>query len=215
MSALNASGTFPVVGRAFGSRPEQRGAATVAAFAAAAVWMFLYEATKEAILPDLSPWQSHSITIVVSAATAAVVANFSMRRQSIVLQTLAQEEARSARLELRQAALAESEARYRLLVEASPEAIAVHRRGRLLYVNAAGAALDPVTTALVGALRGRHVRPHELRTNPSDRRRCALRRALSRLPSTATQASWGTLGVSWWQVRAERIRRGHRSAGAL
>jgi len=152
MSALNASGTFPVVGRAFGSRPEQRGAATVAAFAAAAVWMFLYEATKEAILPDLSPWQSHSITIVVSAATAAVVANFSMRRQSIVLQTLAQEEARSARLELRQAALAESEARYRLLVEASPEAIAVHRRGRLLYVNAAGAALvgvdDPAS--LVG-----------------------------------------------------------------
>ncbi len=138
--------------RAFGSQPEQRIAATIAAFAAAAGWMLLYEATKEAILPDLSPWQSHSITIVISAITAAVLANVSMRRQSIVWQTLADEEARSARLELRQAALADSEARYRLLVEASPEAIAVHRHGRVLYVNAAGAVLvgvdDPAS--LVG-----------------------------------------------------------------
>ena len=38
-------------------------------------------------------------------------------------------------------ALEESEERYRLLVERSPEAIAVHRDGRLLYVNPAGARL--------------------------------------------------------------------------
>ena len=103
--------------------------------------MFVYEATKQAALPHLSPWQSHVITIVVSALTAAAVANLAMRRQSSILQTLAEEEALRERLEARQAALAHSEAHYRMLVDASPEAIAVHRQGRVLYVNVAGAEL--------------------------------------------------------------------------
>src|SRR5436190_10152895 len=40
-----------------------------------------------------------------------------------------------------EAALRASEERYRRLVESSPEAVAVHRQGTLLYVNPAGAAL--------------------------------------------------------------------------
>ncbi len=94
--------------------------------------MFFYEAIKSVVLPNLSLWQSHGITILVSAITAAVVARVAMLRQSVILLTLAEEEARSERLELRQVALAESEARYRLLVEASPQAIAVHRGGQVV-----------------------------------------------------------------------------------
>lgn len=114
------------------ARPEQRGVATFHAFIAAAIWMFFYEAIKSVVLPNLSLWQSHGITILVSAITAAVVARVAMLRQSVILLTLAEEEARSERLELRQVALAESEARYRLLVEASPQAIAVHRGGQVV-----------------------------------------------------------------------------------
>jgi diguanylate cyclase (GGDEF)-like protein/PAS domain S-box-containing protein len=151
--------------------PGQRVLATVAAFLAAAAWMFLYEATKQAVLPRISLWQSHAITIVVSAFTAAAVAYVAMVRQSKLLETLAAEEARSERLELKQAALAHSEARYRSLVEASPEAIAVHRRGRLRYVNAAGAELIGVDNAgtLVGMHTGTFVHPDDLqrlRRNP-------------------------------------------------
>jgi len=49
-------------------------------------------------------------------------------------------------------ALAESEDRYRRLTEASPDMIAVHRRGRFVFVNAAGASLLGVSSAddLVG-----------------------------------------------------------------
>ena len=120
---------------------SRRSRTTLLAFAAAALWMFLYEATKQALLPGLSPWQSHGITIFVSACTAAAVTYASIVSQSRTLRRLAQETARIQHLEVRQAALAHSEARYRLLVEASPEAIAVHRHGRLLYVNAAAASM--------------------------------------------------------------------------
>jgi len=145
------------------ARPEQRGVATLRAFLAAAVFMFLYEALKQAVLPELTLWQSHAITIVVGAVTAAVVAHIAMLRQSAILQTLVEEEARSERLELRQAALAESEARYRQLVEASPEAIAVHRGGRLLYVNTAGALLLGVADAssLVGLETWEFIHPED------------------------------------------------------
>ncbi len=121
--------------------PERRGRTTLLAFAAAAAWMFVYEATKQALLPDLSLWESHAITIVVSACTAAAVTYAAIVQQSRILESLAREKARSEGLILRQTALAESEAQYRLLVEASPEAIAVHRHGKLLYVNAAAARL--------------------------------------------------------------------------
>ena len=145
------------------ARPEQRGVATFRAFVAAAIWMFLYEALKSVVLPNLSLWQSHGITILVSAITAAVVARVAMLRQSVILLTLAEEEARSERLELRQVALAESEARYRLLVEASPQAIAVHRGGQVVYVNAAGLSLIGVADAasLIGKATLKFVHPDD------------------------------------------------------
>ncbi len=122
-------------------RDERRGRATALAFLAAAGWMFVYEATKQAFLPGLSAWQSHTITIIVSACTAAAVTYIAIVQQSRILQHLANERAKSERLEGQRATLAHSEARYRLLVEASPEAIVVHRAGRILYVNAAAVAL--------------------------------------------------------------------------
>lgn len=131
---------------------ERRGRATMLALLAAAAWMFLYEATKQALLPGLSPWQSHAITIAVSACTAALVTYVAIVQQSGTLRTLADERARREGLELQQASLAVSEARYRLLVEASPEAILVHRDGIILYVNTAAVALIGVAdgTQLMG-----------------------------------------------------------------
>ncbi|MBC7841743.1 MAG: EAL domain-containing protein [Gemmatimonadaceae bacterium] len=135
---------------------ERRGRATLLACLAAAVWMFLYEAAKQAFLPNLSAWQSHAMTIAVSACTAAIVTYVAIIRQAGILRSLADEQALRATLELRQEALAHSEARYRLLVEASPEAIVVHSVGVLLYVNAAAARLMGVADggSLVGVTTG-------------------------------------------------------------
>src|SRR5690606_6477960 len=65
---------------------------------------------------------------------------------------------------LMRSALEESEERYRLLVERSPEAIAVHRDGRLLYVNPAGARLMGSDSAvdLVGRALAELVHPDSL-----------------------------------------------------
>ena len=131
---------------------ERRGRATLLACLAAALWMFLYEAAKQQFLPHLSPWESHLITIAVSAGTAGVVTYVAIVGQSRILRALADEQARRAHLELQQEALSHSEARYRLLVEASPEAIIVHSDDVLLYVNAAAARLmgAPNGRSLVG-----------------------------------------------------------------
>jgi diguanylate cyclase (GGDEF)-like protein/PAS domain S-box-containing protein len=79
---------------------------------------------------------------------------------------------RLAEARARQTALAESEARYRDLVEASPEAVAVHRRGRLLYLNAA--ALRLLGAADAAALVGR---PTSDFVHPEDRARLQAREA--------------------------------------
>jgi len=131
---------------------ERRGLATLHAFLAAAVWMFFYEALKQAILPGLSPWQSHGITIAVSACSAAVVTYVAIVQQSATLKALAVERAHRERLEMMQSSHAVSEARYRRLIEASSEAIVLHRDGVILYVNAAAAAMVGVTeaSALIG-----------------------------------------------------------------
>jgi len=133
------------------SRSSQWRAALLATLGGAAVF-FVYEASKSAIFPRLTIWESHSITIGFGALIAGAAAWFTMRRQTRLLQTIAIEEARREGLEIRQKALAESEARYRVLVERSPEAIVVHRGGEVLYANASAVALLGVatSTSLVG-----------------------------------------------------------------
>ncbi len=115
--------------------------ATALAFLGGALVFFVFEASKSAVFPTLTIWESHSITIVFGSCIAAGAAFLAMRRQASMLSKIASEAALRERLEMRQRVLQESEARYRLLVENSPEAIAVHRNGHLVYVNAAGAAL--------------------------------------------------------------------------
>ncbi len=146
-----------------GPTPEGRGRATLIAFLAAATWMFGYEATKQALLPGLSAWQSHAITIIVSACTAAAVTYATIVRQSRILRRLSEERTLRERLELQRDALAHSETRYRALVEASPEAIAVHRSGVLLFVNSAGAQLIgvPDGAALTGLAAADFIRDDE------------------------------------------------------
>jgi len=126
---------------------ERRGRATLRAFLAAALWMYFYEALKQALLPGLSLWQSHGITIVVSACSAAFVTYIAIVQQSATLKALAVERAHRERLEMMQSSHAVSEARYRRLIEASSEAIVVHRDGLILYANAAAAAMVGVTEA--------------------------------------------------------------------
>jgi diguanylate cyclase (GGDEF)-like protein/PAS domain S-box-containing protein len=99
-------------------------------FAAVATWMFVYQSARHSILADVSEQAAQFITIGLVAAMAAATANLAMRRQGVVERRLAETHAREAALE-------ESETRYRQLVEASPEAIAVHRDGVLLYVYTA------------------------------------------------------------------------------
>jgi len=138
--------------RAIVVTPSGRRRATGTAFLAAGVVFLVFEATKSLIFPVLSLWESHWITIAFGSCVAAVAAYAAMLRQGTILASLATEAARREALEARQAALADSEARYRQLVEASPEAIAVHHDGRLIYVNDAGVALIGATSgaALIG-----------------------------------------------------------------
>jgi diguanylate cyclase (GGDEF)-like protein/PAS domain S-box-containing protein len=144
--------------------PAARARATVLAFLGGALVFFIYEASKSAVFPHLTLWESHSITIVFGACSAAGAAFLAMQRQAATLGSLAAEEALRERLEMRQGVLLESEARYRLLVENSPEAIAVHRNGQLVYVNAAATALIGATPhdVLIGRRTIEFVHPDDL-----------------------------------------------------
>lgn len=114
---------------------ERRWRATLLATIAGALVFFIFEASKSAIFPHLTIWESHNITITFGSLIAGGAAWFAMARQASMLRTLAAEEALRERLEIRQRALAESEMRYRQLMIHSPEAIVVHRNGRLIYAN--------------------------------------------------------------------------------
>lgn len=137
--------------------------ATLRASFGGAVLFLVYEASKSAIFPGLTIWESHSITIGFGAIIAGAAAWVTVRRQSDLLQTIAIEEARREGLELRQRALLESETRYRILVEKSPEAIAVHRGGQVLYVNSSAANLVGAadTLTLVGCRMAEFIHPED------------------------------------------------------
>lgn len=117
--------------------------------------MFVYELTKTLLLPAMSLWESHTVTIVFSAIVATGGARWALRRQDRLHRQVVEHVAARERLEARGAALIESASRYRRLVEFSPEATFLHRDGRVLYANAACARLLGATDA--SALLGRAV----------------------------------------------------------
>jgi diguanylate cyclase (GGDEF)-like protein/PAS domain S-box-containing protein len=123
--------------------------------AGTAAGMFLYELAKTLLLPEMSLWQSHAVTIAFSAVVAAGGARWALRAQARLHGRLVEQAAERERDEARHAALADGAERFRAMVETSPEATLLHRGGRVLYVNAAGARLLGVPDA--GALVGRAV----------------------------------------------------------
>ena len=95
--------------RAISVPAERRWRATLLATLAGALVFFIFAASKSAIFPSLTIWQSHNITIAFGSMIAGGAAWFAMVRQASMLQTLAAEEALRERLEIRQRALEESE----------------------------------------------------------------------------------------------------------
>ncbi|MBC8086180.1 MAG: EAL domain-containing protein [Phycisphaerae bacterium] len=111
--------------------------ASLLVFVVAAIGLFIYEATKSILLPGLTLWQSHSVTIVFGSVVAALGAYCALHSQASLHRELLTNESERFRIESDATALRASEARYRQLVEQSPDATAVHRNGRLLYANPA------------------------------------------------------------------------------
>lgn len=111
--------------------------ASVAIFAIAALGLFLYEATKSFLLPELTLWQSHSVTIAFGSVVAALAAFIALRTQARLHTQLLFQFSERLRAESDRESLRSSEQRYRELVEQSPEAIVVHTGGKVRYANPA------------------------------------------------------------------------------
>jgi PAS domain S-box-containing protein len=79
----------------------------------AAAFMALFELGKDLLFPSIPLWRSHLITIIASGAIATVASLF---------------------IYYKFRAIAES---YRKLVEQSPDAVLVHRQGKILFANKA------------------------------------------------------------------------------
>jgi PAS domain S-box-containing protein len=75
--------------------------------------MTMFELGKSLLFPSITLWQSHFITIVMSGAIAALASHFAVKRFR---------------------GTAES---FRKLVEQSPDAVLVHRQGKILFANKA------------------------------------------------------------------------------
>jgi diguanylate cyclase (GGDEF)-like protein/PAS domain S-box-containing protein len=117
------------------------GPLAVLAALGAAMLLFVYEATKSVLLPGLTLWESHAVTIAFGSVVAGVATAYALRRQSTLHAQLVRHTVAQARARERERSLVESEARYRQLVEQSPEPMVVHRDFRLLYANPASLAL--------------------------------------------------------------------------
>lgn len=118
--------------------------ASAAIFAIAGLGLFLYEATKSFLLPELTLWQSHSVTIAFGSIVAALAAFIALRKQAVLHTQLLFQFSERLRVEADSESLRSSERRYRELVEQSPEATVVHAAGNVLYAN-------PACLRLVGA----------------------------------------------------------------
>jgi hypothetical protein len=82
---------------------SQRFAASVSLLAVAMlVGMAMYEWLKQILLPDITIWQSHIITILFSTAVATVAGFFVLREHARLQQRLAGEIAERARAQARQ-----------------------------------------------------------------------------------------------------------------
>ena len=98
---------------------------------AAVAFMALFELGKDLLFPSIPLWRSHLITIIVSGAVATVASLFVYYKFR---------------------AIAES---YRKLVEQSPDAVLVHRQGKILFANKACVSLFGASSA--GELLGRQM----------------------------------------------------------
>jgi PAS domain S-box-containing protein/putative nucleotidyltransferase with HDIG domain len=90
------------------------------------------------------PLKSQTATIGVMAVQTYIPAQRLAEEDKEVLRFISTQVAMAIERKQAETALAESEARYRQLVEMSPDAIAVHQDGRLVFVN-------PAAVALMGA----------------------------------------------------------------
>jgi PAS domain S-box-containing protein len=97
----------------------------------AAAFMALFELGKDLLFPSITLWRSHLITIIVSGAIATVASLF---------------------IYYKFRAVAES---YRKLVEQSPDAVLVHRQGKILFANKACVSLFGASSA--GELLGKQM----------------------------------------------------------
>ena len=79
----------------------------------ATAFMALFEFGKSLLIPSITLWRSHLITIVAGGVIATVVSHFVFDKIH---------------------ATAES---FRKLVEQSPDAVMVHRQGKILFANKA------------------------------------------------------------------------------
>ena len=111
--------------------------ASVAILIIAGLGLFVYEATKSYLLPRLTLWESHSVTIAFGSVVASLAAYSALRKQSALHEQLLYQFSERLRVEADSDALRLSEHRYRHLVEQSPEAILVHSTGNVLYANSA------------------------------------------------------------------------------
>ncbi len=97
----------------------------------AAAFMALFEMGKDLLFPSITLWRSHLFTIIASGAIATVASLF---------------------IYYKFRAIAES---YRKLVEQSPDAVLVHRQGKILFANKACVSLFGASSA--GELLGRQM----------------------------------------------------------
>ncbi len=85
--------------------------------------MTLFELGESLLFPSITLWQSHLITIVLSGAIATVVSLFVLGKSGAIKES------------------------YNKLVEQSPDAVLVHRQGRIIFVNRACVSLFGASSA--------------------------------------------------------------------